>query len=61
MTSIRVVSGSIRHFQEFMDLADSPAESRVGVVRDAAAKMFYFIMIPTAFAFVWILTIGAHP
>jgi hypothetical protein len=61
MTSIHVASGSIRHFPDFMDLASFPAESRVGVVRDAAAKIFYFIMISAVFAFVWILTTGTHP
>jgi hypothetical protein len=61
MTSIHVVSGSIRRFPDFMDIADMPAESRVGVIRDAAAKMFYFTMISTVFAFVWILTTGTHP
>ena len=60
MTSIRVVPGSIRHFPDFMDLPDLPAE-RVGTIRDAAAKIFYFMAIATAFAFVWILTTGTHP
>src|SRR5690349_12821426 len=60
MTSIRAAPGSIRHFSDFMDLPDFPAE-RIDTIRDAAAKMFYFMAIATAFAFVWILTTGTHP
>ncbi len=55
MTLIHVVSGPIRRFPDF------PAEGRVGVVRDVAARLFYFTLITTVFAFVLILTTGTHP
>ena len=58
MTSIQIVSGSIRHLPAF---ADFPVQTRVGVIRDAAATMFYFTAIAIMFALVLMLTTGTHP
>jgi hypothetical protein len=55
MTLIHAVSGPLRHFPDF------PAGGRVGVVRDVAARLFYFSVIATVCAFVLISTIGTHP
>jgi hypothetical protein len=58
MTSIHIVSSSIRHFPDFPDFT----ANRLGALRGAAAaKMFYFTLIATVFTFVLILTTGAHP
>jgi hypothetical protein len=58
MTSIHIVTGSIRQVPDALDVPDFPPERRLGVIRDAASKMFYFTMIAIVFAFVLILTIG---
>ena len=55
MTSIHVVSAPIRRLPDF------PTEGRAGVVRDVATRWFYFTSIVVVFAFVLILTTGAHP
>jgi len=57
MPSIQIVSTSIRHVP---DSSYFPAERRLAALRDASAEMFYFTTIAAVFAFVWILTIGAH-
>lgn len=55
MTSINIISGSIRDLPEF------PVEGRLDVIRGMAAGAFYFTMIAIVFAFVLALTTGAHP
>lgn len=40
---------------------DFPAEGRLGVIRDVAARLFYFTSIAIVFAFVLALTTGTHP
>jgi hypothetical protein len=55
MASIQVVSGPIGHFPSF------PTENRLGAIRNAAIKTFFFSLIATVFAFVLILTIAVHP
>jgi hypothetical protein len=55
MAPIHAVSGTIRHFPDF------PAQGRVDVMRDGAVKLFHFTSIAIVFAFVLILTTGAHP
>jgi hypothetical protein len=55
MTLIHVASAPIRRSPDF------PTEGRVGVIRDVTARLFYFSLIATVFAFVLILTIGTHP
>jgi len=55
MTSINIISGSMR------DLVEFPAEGRPDGIRDMAAGLFYFTMVAIVFAFVLVLTTGAHP
>ena len=55
MAAIHVVSGTIRQFP------GSPARGRIGVMDDRAATLFHFTSLAIVFAFVLILTAGAHP
>jgi len=55
MTSIHIGPGPIRRHPGF------PAAGRRAVVGDVAAGLFYLTSIAIAFAFVLILTTGAHP
>jgi hypothetical protein len=56
MAPAYAVSGRIRP-----PLPHIPAEARPGAMRDAGATAFHFISIAVVFAFILILTVGAHP
>jgi hypothetical protein len=52
MAPAYAVSGRIRSV---------PADGRFGAMRDATITTFHFMSIATVFAFVLMLTVGAHP
>jgi hypothetical protein len=55
MAPVYAVSGKIRPF------AVLPADSRFDAMRDATVAAFHFMSIATVFAFILMLTVGAHP